>query len=58
MLFARSPRGRLLKYLGGIKFAERGRAALFRSAEHARSVGRVLKAHFKVLRPYRFIVHG
>lgn len=53
VLFAQRPGGQVLKYLGGIKFARTGRTAKFDSKAAAASVGRQLKAQFKVLRPYR-----
>lgn len=54
-LYARPLKGRgpVLKYVGGIKFAKRGRPIKFDSQAHAMSVARELKAQFRILRKYR-----
>lgn len=53
VLLAQRPGGPILKYLGGIKFSERGRGVLFHSAKSALAMGRSLKAHFPALTHYK-----
>lgn len=54
-LYARPLKGRgaILKYVGGIKFAKRGRPIKFDTPAHAMSVARELKAQFKILRKFK-----
>lgn len=53
VLMAQRPGGKMLKYVGGIKFAERGHAVRFPDARSALSLGRSLKSQFPVLKRYR-----
>jgi hypothetical protein len=52
-LYAQARGTPVLKYIGGIKFARRGRPVKFDNQQHALAVGRELKAQFSVLRKYR-----
>jgi hypothetical protein len=52
-LYAQARGTPVLKYVGGIKFARRGRPVKFDSQQHALAVGRELKAQFPVLRKFR-----
>ena len=52
-LYAQARGTPVLKYIGGIKFAKKGRPVKFDSKAHAEAVARQLKAQFRVLRRYK-----
>lgn len=52
-LYAQARGTPVLKYVGGIKFARRGRPLKFDSKQHAETFARQLKAQFAVLRKFR-----
>lgn len=43
----------VLKYIGGIKFAKKGRPVKFDNKANAEAVARQLKAQFRVLRRFK-----
>jgi hypothetical protein len=57
-LLAHKAGGRRLVYLGGVKFAERGRPVYFKSPEGARTVAKLLRLQFPLLKRYAFSVAG
>jgi hypothetical protein len=57
-LLAQRRGGKRLVYLGGVKFAERGRPVYFRTPEGARTVAKLLRLQFPMLRRYAFGVAG
>jgi hypothetical protein len=57
-LLAQRNGGRPLVYLGGVKFAERGSPAYFRSKEGARTVAKLLRLQFPMLKRYAFAVQS
>ena len=52
-LYAQARGTPVLKYVGGIKFAKRGRPVKFDDEKHALLVARQLRAQFKVLRKFK-----
>jgi len=52
-LYAQGKGTPVLKYVGGIKFARRGKPVRFENGAHAWNVARQLRAQFPVLRKYR-----
>jgi hypothetical protein len=57
-LLAQRAGGKRLVYLGGVKFAERGRPVYFKTPEGARTVAKLLRLQFPMLRKYAFGVAG
>jgi hypothetical protein len=57
-LLAQRRGGKRLVYLGGVKFAEKGRPVYFKSPEGARTVAKLLRLQFPMLRKYAFGVAG
>ena len=57
-LLAQRHGGKRLVYLGGVKFAERGRPVYFKTPEGARTVAKLLRLQFPMLRRYAFGVAG
>jgi hypothetical protein len=57
-LLAQRAGGKRLVYLGGVKFAERGRPVYFKTPEGARTVAKLLRLQFPMLRRYAFGVAG
>ena len=55
-LYAQARGTPVLKYIGGIKFAKRGRPAKFDTKADAESVARQLRAQFRVLRKFKLWV--
>jgi hypothetical protein len=52
-LYAQARGTPVLKYIGGIKFARRGKPIKFDGTQHAMAVARQLKAQFQILRKFR-----
>jgi hypothetical protein len=57
-LLAQRRGGKRLVYLGGVKFAEKGRPVYFKTPEGARTLAKLLKLQFPVLKRYAFAVAG
>ena len=53
VLYAQARGTPILKYVGGIKFARRGKPIKFDNGKHAWQVARQLRAQFPVLRKFR-----
>jgi|ERR1700761_1440496 len=53
VLLAQRPAGPVLKYLGGIKFSQTGRAVRFASKADALEVGKRLRREFRILKTYK-----
>lgn len=53
ILLAQRPGGPVLKYLGGIKFAQVGRPVKFASKPDAITVARGLRQQFRILKTYK-----
>jgi hypothetical protein len=53
VLFAQRRGGKVLKYVGGVKFSQSGHAVRFPSRPAALQVGRELKRQFNVLKPFK-----
>lgn len=56
VLIAQKAGGPVLKYIGGIRFAIKGRAVLFPSRKDATTAGREMQLHFPILRGYKLSV--
>lgn len=52
-LYAQRAGGKVLKYIGGFEFAEKGQPATFDNGRAAMTVGKKLRSRFPVLRRYR-----
>ncbi|MGH9760627.1 MAG: hypothetical protein ACREAC_07265 [Blastocatellia bacterium] len=53
ILVAQKDGGKMLKYLGGVKFGTSGTAVLFKTSDSALVVGRMLKLQFPLLKKYK-----
>jgi hypothetical protein len=56
VLVAQKAGGPVLKYIGGIRFAIKGRAVLFPTRKDATTAGREMQLHFPVLKSYKLSV--
>ena len=52
-MYAQARGTAVLKYIGGIKFAKKGRPVKFDNKANAEAVARQLKAQFRVLRRFK-----
>jgi hypothetical protein len=57
-LLAQRHGGKRLVYLGGVKFAEKGRPVYFKTPAGARTVAKLLRLQFPMLKRYAFAVAG
>ena len=57
-LLAQRAGGKRLVYLGGMKFAEKGRPVYFKTPDGARTVAKLLRLQFPMLKRYAFAVAG
>jgi hypothetical protein len=57
-LLAQRAGGKRLVYLGGVKFAEKGRPVYFKTPAGARTVAKLLRLQFPMLKRYAFAVAG
>jgi hypothetical protein len=57
-LLAQRRGGKRLVYLGGVKFAEKGRPVYFKTPEAAKIVAKLLRLQFPMLKRYAFAVTG
>lgn len=56
VLIAQKAGGPVLKYIGGVRFASKGRAVLFPSRKDAQTTGREMLLHFPILKGYKLSV--